>query len=123
MRVVPLNQNRKGATKNWRFQLTRSPLTFQPSQRAESGQLEAGTGDASAAAVNEPEIRRDPSAFLVTNKPVVFHSARERTDRTASRDAPASRYKLDSKVRDTSTRSPAQTYRLNLIQCFQHILM
>ncbi|XP_053480099.1 uncharacterized protein LOC128607359 isoform X1 [Ictalurus furcatus] len=90
--------NRKGATKNWRFQLTRSPLTFQPSQRAESGQLEVGAGDASAAAVNEPEVRRDPSAFLVTNKPVVFHSARDRTDRTASRDAPASRYKLDSKT-------------------------
>ncbi|KAB5567870.1 hypothetical protein PHYPO_G00237790 [Pangasianodon hypophthalmus] len=110
---APQTQNtpkakRKGTTKRVRFQLTCSPLTFHPSQWAESvspGQLEADTGDDmnASAAEDEPELPGDPSAFLVKNKPVVFHSVRERRVRRASQDTPASLYKLDSKTGEEDT--------------------
>ncbi|KAK3540127.1 hypothetical protein QTP70_026448 [Hemibagrus guttatus] len=95
--------NRKRTTKRVRFQLTCSPLTFHPSQRMESvspGQLEAGTLDGLqvSAVVDDPEHLRGPSAFLVKNKPAVFHSMRERTVRRTSQDTQASLYKLDSKT-------------------------
>lgn len=84
-----------------RFQLTCSPLTVCPSQKVEPvapGGLEAGTGGASAA-VDEPEVLRQTSAILVKNRPVVYHSVREKRVRRASQDQAASLYKLDSKVK------------------------
>ncbi|XP_060787185.1 uncharacterized protein LOC132892808 isoform X3 [Neoarius graeffei] len=91
--------NRKRTTKKVRFQLTCSPLTFHPSQQESvpAGQLEVGTGDTSAV-VEEPELPRDLSTILVKNKPVVFHSVRERRVRRARQDSPTSLYKLDSKT-------------------------
>ncbi|XP_060737346.1 uncharacterized protein LOC132853538 isoform X2 [Tachysurus vachellii] len=97
--------NRKRSTKSVRFHLTCSPLTFHASRQTESvspDEPEAGTGDSlqASAAVDDPEHLRHLSAFLVKNKPAVFHSVRERRVSRASRDAPASLYKLDTKTGD-----------------------
>ncbi|XP_046726652.1 uncharacterized protein LOC124399625 isoform X2 [Silurus meridionalis] len=87
--------NREGTTKKRvRFQLFHSPVRFHSSQQAESvsaAQLEAGAGDGT-------KLLSDPSAFLLKNRPVIFHSVQERAIRTASQEAPASLYKLDSKT-------------------------
>ncbi|KAI5622136.1 hypothetical protein C0J50_18520 [Silurus asotus] len=87
--------NRKGTTKKRvRFQLFHSPVRFHSSQQAESvsaAQLEAGAGD-------DAELLSDPSAFLLKNRPAIFHGVQERAIRTASQEAPASLYKLDSKT-------------------------
>ncbi|KAF5890105.1 uncharacterized protein DAT39_020191 [Clarias magur] len=93
---------RKGTTKTVRFQLTCSPLTVCPSQKVEPGtpgQLEVGTGGASAAVdESESDVLREPSAFLMKNRPVVYHSLRDKRVSRASQDQAASLYKLDSKT-------------------------
>lgn len=105
-----------------RFQLTCSPLTFHSSQRTSvsPGQLEAGTGDGLqvSAVVDDPERLRDLSAFLVKNKPAVFHTVRERTVRRTSQDTPASLYKLDSKVKDMYRQSPAKRRPFRAERCY-----
>ncbi|XP_058244984.1 uncharacterized protein LOC131352700 isoform X2 [Hemibagrus wyckioides] len=94
--------NCKRTTKRVRFQLTSSPLTFHSSQQTSvsPGQLEAGAGDGLqvSAVIDDPEHLRDLSAFLVKNKPAVFHTVQERMVRRTSQDTPASLYKLDSKT-------------------------
>lgn len=105
--------------KRVRFQVTCSPLNFHANQRAEAvspGRTEAGTGDASVTGT-EPHPPRDLSAFLVKNNSVVFHSVRERRVRRASQEAPASVYKLDSKVRDRDAHSVGERQQFRVKYC------
>ncbi|XP_076846319.1 uncharacterized protein LOC143491322 isoform X2 [Brachyhypopomus gauderio] len=61
----------------------------------------------------DPGDARQSSPFLLRNKPVILHSVQERAAKRASKGAPASLYKLDSKTGEESVdweSLKAQTY-------------